>query len=467
MKIQCSYCGNMINDTDEKCPNCGAPNVNVKRTYSGQPQTIEALKQWYSDRGLPPYETTRFFIGQDYRKPRAFGIYKDEKSGNFIVYKNKDNGQRAVRYEGTDEAYAVNELFQRLKQEIIEQKRNNLNNNNASSNTRSFGGENSSKSNSSKLGKTLITFFAGIFILIAAVIPFVKNLVTEVSDGLGPNKGYYDYCGDIYYYSYEDYNGNYWFKFDSGSKEWSASVSNYDMPNELETRGSSKKYFISAEWDSGINCTDFAKSIFAADMAVGVNSKGGYYLYDGRYYHHLSGYVDEYWYVYENGEWKEINYSALPYELQHSSIASGYFVCETFNASLPVSDFQNTIYYQDYLAPHMIAQGYYLIDNIYYYHNSDYYGSGWYSYDDDYGWSAVDEYNHSEQLDHPSTVSDFYYTPTWDSSTQCTDFESTEFYTQSQENSGSFWDNFESDSSYDWSSSDSWSSSSSDWDSDW
>ena len=35
---------------------------------------------------------------------------------------NMSNGQRKIRYEGSDEAYGVNELFQRLKQEIIEQK---------------------------------------------------------------------------------------------------------------------------------------------------------------------------------------------------------------------------------------------------------------------------------------------------------------------------------------------------------
>nr|MCR5160881.1 zinc ribbon domain-containing protein [Lachnospiraceae bacterium] len=121
MKIKCSYCGAYMDDTHTNCPHCGAPNEGVVRTTSTQPLTIEELKQWYEDRHLPPPEVTRFFIGQDYREPRAFGIYKDEK-GNCVVYKNKANGQRAVRYEGTDEAYAVNELYQRLKQEIIEQK---------------------------------------------------------------------------------------------------------------------------------------------------------------------------------------------------------------------------------------------------------------------------------------------------------------------------------------------------------
>ena len=40
----------------------------------------------------------------------------------FIVYKNKADGTRAVRYKGTDEAYAVNELYLKLKDEILNQK---------------------------------------------------------------------------------------------------------------------------------------------------------------------------------------------------------------------------------------------------------------------------------------------------------------------------------------------------------
>ena len=126
MQIKCDYCGSLFDETLEKCPNCGASNVDVNRSVYDQPKTIENLKNWYSARRLPPYETTRFFIGIDYKGPRAFGIYKDENSGKFIVYKNKDDGSRAVRYEGTDEAYAVNELYMRLKSEILEQKERNI-----------------------------------------------------------------------------------------------------------------------------------------------------------------------------------------------------------------------------------------------------------------------------------------------------------------------------------------------------
>lgn len=31
MKIKCDYCGAYINDTDERCPNCGAVNNHLQR----------------------------------------------------------------------------------------------------------------------------------------------------------------------------------------------------------------------------------------------------------------------------------------------------------------------------------------------------------------------------------------------------------------------------------------------------
>ena len=120
MKVKCSYCGQYFDDSAEKCPSCGAPNDHIHRTSDSIPKTIEELKAYCDENGLTP-ERTRFFVGVDYKEPRAFGIYKDDK-GEFVVYKNKANGERAVRYRGVDEAYAVNELYERLQDEILNQK---------------------------------------------------------------------------------------------------------------------------------------------------------------------------------------------------------------------------------------------------------------------------------------------------------------------------------------------------------
>ena len=81
-------------------------------------KTIAELQQWYQDRHLPPYEINKdFLLASIMKKPKAFGIYQD--GDQFIVYKNKVNDERAIRYQGTDEAYAVNEAYLKLKSEIF------------------------------------------------------------------------------------------------------------------------------------------------------------------------------------------------------------------------------------------------------------------------------------------------------------------------------------------------------------
>ena len=84
------------------------------------PQTIEELLA-FCERHELPLSKMRFFIGLDYPGAKAYGIFKD-KNGDFVVYKNKADGSRAVRYRGPDEAYAVNELFQKLKDEASGQR---------------------------------------------------------------------------------------------------------------------------------------------------------------------------------------------------------------------------------------------------------------------------------------------------------------------------------------------------------
>ena len=114
---ECPFCHGTVRSDEKTCPNCGAENPNYvedtpRRIF--HPKTIEELKEYCAERGMPLLRM-RFFIGEDYKEPRAFGIYRD--GDRFVVYKNKDNGNRAVRYDGPDEAHAVNELFQKLLDE--------------------------------------------------------------------------------------------------------------------------------------------------------------------------------------------------------------------------------------------------------------------------------------------------------------------------------------------------------------
>ena len=114
---KCEYCGATLLSSDRQCPQCGAPNPNyveeMKRTVF-LPKTIEELKEYCAERGMPLLRM-RFFIGEDFKEPKAFGIYRD--GDEVVVYKNKANGQRAVRYRGPDEEHAVQELFQKLLEE--------------------------------------------------------------------------------------------------------------------------------------------------------------------------------------------------------------------------------------------------------------------------------------------------------------------------------------------------------------
>ena len=102
----CPFCIRIIEQNEQVCPHCGEENKT--------PETIEELKAYCAKRGMP-LSRMRFFIGENYERPKAFGIY--EEDGRFVVYKNKANGSRAVRYHGPDEQHAVKELFLKLLDE--------------------------------------------------------------------------------------------------------------------------------------------------------------------------------------------------------------------------------------------------------------------------------------------------------------------------------------------------------------
>ena len=115
---KCPYCGKELSSSQLKCPNCGAANeyyIVPTRGLDLRPKSIEELKEYCEARRLPLKEL-RFFIGEDYRKPKAYGIYRE--GANFVAYKNKADGSRSIRYRGPDEAFAVRELYEKLLEMI-------------------------------------------------------------------------------------------------------------------------------------------------------------------------------------------------------------------------------------------------------------------------------------------------------------------------------------------------------------
>lgn len=229
MRVKCDYCGNYIEDTDKSCPHCGAPNERMQRSGTSVPKTIEELKAFCAAHRLP-LEQMRFFLGEDYRGPRAFGIYRDGE-GNFVVYKNKSDGSRAVRYRGTDEAYAVNELYQKMKSEISNQCAR-----------QSKGGGARGKKGSGKLLALILAVYLGIQIIPALFRRFAPE---------GPPSGYYAY-EDTYYYNQNDD----WYYYDTGYNTWTPTT----VPGTLGDNYT--EYFESSSYSGSEAPADFSDSAY-------------------------------------------------------------------------------------------------------------------------------------------------------------------------------------------------------------
>lgn len=218
MKMQCDWCGSWIEDNNEVCPNCGGVNKHYNRHAAGVPQTIEELKEWAKVMNLPLQEM-RTFIGEDYKGAKAFGIYKDESDGTFVVYKNKADGTRAVRYKGTDEAYAVNELYQKMKERIAIQKSHFGNNKNSELDTKA-----------KRKRTNLIAFF--IFpIIVCLIIPAILSFESSTM----PKRGYYNHYNTEYYYFNND-----WYRWDNNS--WTTTTKEPWMENDYDSYYDSEGY---------------------------------------------------------------------------------------------------------------------------------------------------------------------------------------------------------------------------------
>ena len=238
MKIKCEYCGNYIDDSQEKCEYCGAANSGIRRTGNQVPRTIDELKQWYIDHNLPDENITRFFIGRDYAGPKAFGIYK-QADGDFVVYKNKSDGSRMTRYVGKDETYAVQEIYLKLKEEMQNQKNFNQSNTNFRSfytpNTRSaYYMPNNPYNNSSDSGKWAIIIIVLFMILVC------------VFSSCTPRTGNHYYRpSSSYSSSYYDNDNDY-----DSSSSWSSSYDN-DYDSSWSSSSWDSDWDSSSSWDSG------------------------------------------------------------------------------------------------------------------------------------------------------------------------------------------------------------------------
>lgn len=234
---KCPYCDGTVSSEDKVCPHCGASNENYVADTPRQiflPKTIDELKEYCAERGMPLLRM-RFFIGEDFKEPRAFGIYKD--GDRFVVYKNKADGSRAIRYQGPDEEYAVNEIFQKL---LVE-----CHNRGIYPDGKPADGATRSQSGTPKRsGPEWLKFiFPAVFIIIVLITIFNNCRLHK-------NDGYYRFTNDpsVTWYHY----GNDWYYSDIGTSSWHTGDPGYG--------DSYTDYYAGDDYSSDWGVTDFKDS---------------------------------------------------------------------------------------------------------------------------------------------------------------------------------------------------------------
>lgn len=140
-----------------------------------------------------------------------------QNGGEVTVYKNKSDGTRAVRYQGTDEAYAVNEVYLKIKEMLAmadAEKRVSGSN----SGQRSYGGYSDRQSGNDNNGyhrrNNTGTGIIGIAILIVVIAIGIS--MPSCSGNIGRFVQGYSYGS----YNSGYYGGNYGSGYDSNSSGW-------------------------------------------------------------------------------------------------------------------------------------------------------------------------------------------------------------------------------------------------------
>ena len=259
MAKYCASCGAKADDGSFFCSECGAllpqsgaavqaapAEESLPAEESGRvrtPQTIDELLA-FCERHKLPLAKMRFFIGLDYPGARAFGIFRDA-DGQFVVYKNKADGSRAVRYRGPDEAYAVHEIFEKLKSEATVQRAHAASKKNGYTPPETYTGENGAAPSSS--GKKRKSSRLLIFLLAAAAAITIGRTVAHIRPQIQP--GYYSYGGNTYYSQQDN-----WYIYDDGLDYW------YPVSVEDELQNNAENYYESYSYNADYGVSDFAES---------------------------------------------------------------------------------------------------------------------------------------------------------------------------------------------------------------
>ena len=252
----CEKCGALVADGSNFCPSCGAPvrpggGAAVQAAPAEEepgrvktPRTIDELLAFCERHGLP-LAKMRFFIGVDYPGARAFGVYKDA-DGQFVVYKNKADGSRAVRYRGPDEQRAVSEIFEKLKSEATVQRAHAMSQRqNGGTSGGTDGGESGDTAVLPRKKRKAKGLLIAILALAAAIT--IGRTVAHVRPQIRP--GYYSYGGNTYYSQQDD-----WYGYDETLDGW------YPVIVDDELSQHADEYYTSYSYDADYGVSDFADS---------------------------------------------------------------------------------------------------------------------------------------------------------------------------------------------------------------
>ena len=279
MKILCEYCNSYIDDSEEKCPNCGAVNIHMARTASNVPKTTEELQQWCMHKNITAAQSN-FFLGINKDEVCASGIYQDEATGNFIVYKNIFDGTHTVFYEGKDEAYAVFDCYMRLRESLLKQTPTVIHSHSHSESDLPLydpyeelrNGEGLDLNIKWKLDKKKL-WKASPFILIAILVLLFLGFSIN-----GPAEGYYKYEDNIYYFQ----KNCGWYEFIRSEPQDDRAYP-YDGRWDLASPESiltcfNGLYFVADETGDAQTLPDFSESLYHVPEGCEPNfDENGYY----------------------------------------------------------------------------------------------------------------------------------------------------------------------------------------------
>ena len=473
----CPYCGNVVRSDERNCSSCGAANklyvVDTPRTVF-LPKTIEELQEYCAERGMPLLRM-RFFIGEDYREPKAFGIYRD--GDEVVVYKNKANGERAIRYRGRDEAYGVNELFQKLLDEC--HKRGNYpDGESVAGRAISRSGADSSERRQSKNGYSadgsrppagvwFVIAFLAIVLFLVFVLPGIKTCVKQV------NLGYYDFGdGGLYYTAASSHSATsvrwYYTPDDDPSGTWHSWGSDLVL-RDGSTPEKPRAFFLGSKYQEAWGFSAYAWERDAANLS-------GYYRFNEDALFYLDSMGDEqsnidsflhYYSVYmtsddrPGGSWYklETDDGDRDYYLRMKDGSSYHFrkyvTFDTIDDHYLGKDYREEWGFSPALIPEY-APGYYDFgDGRLYYCDSKVWASGehmWY-YRDHGTWDSASSDTITLSDGNPIPTEDYsagYLGTDWDSDWGGTSFSSSSFSHDSSSSSYSDWDSDDTDWDSDW-----------------